>query len=137
VLLLQAFSHGVAFYALIKDAMRREGQPLVPVRSWLLPSLAPRVAASIASVFWLLATIGFAATGLTFWGASIPGAAWTQLAAASALTSMLGIALFSGIWPGAPTRKLSKIDTIIALAIDAAILILLVAGWLPGTLFGG
>jgi hypothetical protein len=63
--------------------------------------------------------------------------AWTQLAAASALTSMLGIALFSGIWPGAPTRKLSKIDTIIALAIDAAILILLVAGWLPGTLFGG
>ena len=45
--------------------------------------------------------------------------------------------LFSGIWPGAPNRRLSNIDTAIAVAIDVAVLVLLLVGWPPGTLFGG
>ena len=136
-LVLQGFSHGVAFFALIKDAARSEGQPSVPVRSWLMPSLAPRTAALIASLFWLLSTIGFFATALSFWESLLPGETWRQLAAASALVSTLGIALFSGIWPGAPNRRLSNIDTAIALVINAAVLVMLLVGWPPGTLFGG
>jgi len=38
------------------------------------------------------------------------GVTWQPLAAAAAAISTLGIVLFSGIWPGAPNRKLSKID---------------------------
>ena len=102
---LQGFTHAVAFYALVKDAGRSEGQPSVPVRSWLLPSLAPRTAALIASLFWLLSTIGFFAAALSFWESLLPGETWRQLAAAAALISTLGIALFSGIWPGAPNRS--------------------------------
>ncbi len=136
VLFLQAFSHAVAFFALIKDA-RSEGKPSLPVRSWLLPSLAPKAAAWLASLFWLLATIGFIATAVTFWETRLPGETWRQLAAASALISTLGIALFSGIWPGAPNRRLSNIDTVIALVINVAVLVLLLLGWPPGTLFGG
>lgn len=136
VLLLQGLSHGTAAYALFKDAARAEGQPPVPVRSWLLPSLAPKTAAWIASIFWLLATLGFVATALTFWQVMMPVAAWQALVAASAIVSMLGIGLFSGIWPGAPTRKLARIDTVIALLIDVVVLVLLVVGWLPGALYG-
>ena len=135
-LALQGFVHAVASFALINDARRSEGQPSLPVRSWLLPSLAPRTAALIASLFWLLATIGFFATALSFWESLLPGETWRQLAAASALISTLGIALFSGIWPGTPNRKLSNIDTAIALGINAALLLLLLLGWLPGTLYG-
>lgn len=134
ILLLQAFAHGVAFLALVKDA-RSEVQPSVPVRSWLLPSLAPRTAALIASLFWLLSTVGFVATAITFWEATIPAEQWRQLAAITSIISTLGIALFSGIWPGAPNRRLSNIDTAVALAINAAILVLLLVGWLPGTLW--
>lgn len=135
ILFLQGLTHGVAFFALIKDATRSEGQPSVPVRSWLLPSLAPRAAAWIASIFWLLATIGFIAAALSFWETLLPDDAWRQLAGASTLISTLGIALFSGIWPGAPSRRLSNIDTAAALAINAVILVLLLAGWPPGTPF--
>jgi hypothetical protein len=134
-LFLQAFSHGVAFFALLKDATRSKGQPPLPVRSWLLPSLAPKTAAWLASLFWLLATVGFVATAVIFWETTLPGETWRLLAGASALISTLGIALFSGIWPGAPNRKLSNIDTGIALGIDVVLLLLLLVGWLPGTLY--
>ena len=136
VLFLQAFSHGVAFFALLKDA-RSEGKPPLPVRSWLLPSLAPKTAAWIASLFWFLATIGFLATAVFFWEALTPSETWRMLAAAAALISTLGIALFSGIWPGAPDRRLSNIDTVIALVINAAVLLLSLVGWPTGMLFGG
>ncbi len=135
ILFLQGFAHGVAFYALTKDA-RSERPPSVPVRSWLLPSLAPKTAALIAIPFWLLSTVGFVTIALAFWQADMPAEQWTQIAAGSAIISTLGIALFSGIWPGAPNRRLSTIDTAIALVINAALLVLLLVGWLPGTLFG-
>ena len=66
LLALQAFSHGVAFFALVRDA-RSEIKPPLPVRSWLLPSLAPRTAAWMASLFWLLATLGFTMAAISVW----------------------------------------------------------------------
>ena len=132
VLALQAFSHGVAFFALLRDA-RSDIKPALPVRSWLLPSLTTRTAAWMASPFWLLATLGFATAAISVWDNRLPGVTWQQVAAAAATISTLGIALFSGIWPGAPNRKLSKIDPIIALVINAAVLVLLLLGWPPGT----
>ena len=135
VLFLQAFSHGVAFFALLKDA-RAEGKPPLPVRSWLRPP-SPQRQPHGARFFWFLATIGFLATAVFFWEAPTPSETWRLLAAAAALISTLGIALFSGIWPGAPDRRLSNIDTVIALVINAAVLVLSLVGWPPGTLFGG
>lgn len=124
---IQAFSHGVAFFALIGDA-RSDDKPALPVRSWLLPALSHRTAAWIACVFWLLATLGFGAALMSIWDSLPIGVTWQQLAAAAAGISTLGIVLFSGIWPGAPNRKLSKNDTVIALLINAALLILLLVG---------
>ena len=109
----------------------------MPVRFWLLPSLAQRTAAIVASVFWLLSTLGFIAASLSFWGTPVPGAAWRQLAVASSVISTLGIALFSGTWPGAPNRKVSNIDTAIALVMNAVILVLLLwVQWPATTMFG-
>ena len=133
---IQAFSHGVAFFALIGDA-RSDDKPALPVRSWLLPALSHRTAAWLASIFWLLATLGFVAALMSIWDSLPVGVTWQQLAAAAAVISTLGIVLFSGIWPGAPNRKLSKTDTIIALVINAAILVLLVVGWFAGAGTGG
>ena len=136
-LLLHGLAHGLAFFALIADATRSGGQAPVPVRSWLLPSLAPRTAAIIASLFWLLATIGFIAASLSFWGILVPDAAWRQLAVASSIISTLGIALFSGIWPGAPNRRVSNLDTAIALVLNVVILVLLLwVKWPSQTMFG-
>ena len=136
MLAIQAFSHGVAFFALIRDA-RSDVKPVLPVRSWLLPSLAPRTAAWIASIFWLLATLGFATAAISVWDVLLPGVTWQPLAAAGSVISTLGIVLFSAIWPGAPNRKLSKTDTIIASVINAAILVVLVVGWFAGAGTGG
>jgi hypothetical protein len=136
LLAVQAFSHGVAFFALFGDA-RTGIKPALPVRSWLLPTLSHRAAAWIACIFWLLATLGFAAAAISIWDSLPIGVPWQQLAAAAAAISTLGIVLFTGIWPGAPNRKLSKIDTIIALVINAAILVMLVVGWFAGVGTGG
>jgi hypothetical protein len=91
----------------------------------------------MASPFWLLATLGFALAAISIWDTPLPGVTWQQVAAAAAIVSTLGIALFSGIWPGAPNRKLSKIDTIIALVINAAIFAVVVGEWLTGAGLGG
>ena len=136
LLAIQAFSHGVAFFALLGDA-RSDDKPALPVRSWLLPALSHRTAAWIASIFWLLAMLGFIIAAISIWDSLPIGVPWQQLAAAAAVISTLGIVLFSGIWPGAPNRKLSKIDTTIALVINAAILVLLVVRWLAGAEVGG
>src|SRR5690606_7857704 len=97
---------------------------------WLLPSLSLRTSAAIALVFWLLATVGFIASAMSLSVSLLPTAAWQPLAIAASLVSTLGIVLFSGIWPGAPNRKLAKIDTVIALVLNAAILVVALAGWM-------
>lgn len=134
-LFLHGLAHGRAFFALVADAARLGGQPPLPVRSWLLHSLAPRAAAITASPFWLLSTMGFLAASLSFWGTLVLGEAWRQLAIASSVISTLGIAVFSGTWPGAPNRRLSNLDTTIALVMNALILVLLLwVEWPPETM---
>ena len=136
-LLLHGLAHGRALVVLLTYAAGRDSGSSLPVRSWLFPSLAPRTAAAVASVFWFLSTIGFVAASLSFWGTLVPGEAWRQLALASSIISTVGIALFSGTWPGAPSRRLATIDTVIALALNLAVLVcLLLLGWPPYEMFG-
>jgi hypothetical protein len=136
-LLLHGLAHGRAFIALVIDALRSQSEPAVPVSSWLLPSLSTRATAGIASPFWLLSTLGFIGAALAFWGTIIPGELWRTLAVSSSIISSAGMVLFSGIWPGAPDRRLSNVDTVIAAVMNAAILVLLlVFGWPPASMFG-
>ncbi len=136
-LLLHGVAHGRAFLALIVDAVRSGSRTALPVRLWLLPSLSLRSAALLASPFWLLSTIGFSLASLSFWGILEGAELWRQLSIASSIISILGIALFSGIWPGAPSRKFSALDTAIALVMNMAILVLLLwIKWPPEAVFG-
>lgn len=136
-LMLHGVAHGKAFFALIGDAHRAGDRTPVPVRSWLLPSLSPRAAALLASPFWLLSTLGFVLCSLSFWGFLEAGDIWRPLAVAGSIVSTLGIVLFSGIWPGAPSRRLSTLDTVIALVLNGVILVLLVwLQWPPYSMYG-
>ena len=134
-LLLHGVAHGRAFLTLVAVAAGGS-HAWIPVRSWLFPSLSLKTAAAIACVFWLPATIGFVAAAMAFWGIVIPGETWRQLAIVSAIISTLGIALFTGTWPGAPDRRLSTLDTIIALVINLAVFVaLLWLQWPPYAMF--
>jgi hypothetical protein len=137
VLFLHGVAHGWAFFQLLPQATNPNAKPAIPVRSWLFPKLSPRPAAIAAGVYWLLSGIGFIGAALSLWNAPATGL-WRQLAVGSALISTIGIVLFSGIWPGAPNRKLSNLDTIIALVVNIAVfLLVLVLNWPPYEMFGG
>jgi hypothetical protein len=136
VLFLHGVAHGRAFLALLAQAAGFGAAPILPVRSWLIPSLSMRAAGIIASIFWLLSTIGFIAAALSFWGTLLSGGDWRQLAVISAIISTVGIALFSGIWPGAPSRRLSNLDTVIALVVNLAVFVALLGmQWPPYDMF--
>jgi hypothetical protein len=136
-LLLHGVAHAKAFFALLGDAATSGSRTAVPVRAWIARSLSPRAAALLAAPFWLVSALGFVEASLTFWGILPGGAAWRQTAVVSAVISSAGIVLFSGFWPGAPSRKLSALDTAIALVVNAAILaVLLGFGGPPESLFG-
>jgi hypothetical protein len=135
VLFLHGLAHGNAFLALLRQA--GGSTPVLPIRSWLIPSLSSRAAAIIGGIFWLLSTIGFIAAALSFWGALLAGLDWRQIAILSAIISTAGIALFSGIWPGAPSRRLSNLDTVIALVVNFAVFVMLLwMQWPPYDMFG-
>jgi hypothetical protein len=137
ILLLHGVAHGRAFSCLAQTAAGGGSKAWIPVRSWLFPKASNKTAAAIAAVFWLLATLGFVAAALGFWGFILPGAYWRQIAVVSAIISTLGTILFSGIWPGAPDMRLSTIDTIISLVVNAVVLVaLLFLQWPPMTMFG-
>jgi hypothetical protein len=123
VLFLHGVAHGRAFIALLYQLMGSLPASWLPVRFWLVPSMKPKSVAGAASIFWLLSTLGFVAAALSFWGFLLPPDIWSQLAVAAAVISTLGIFLVSGIWPGAPNRKLALFDTIIALVVNVAILV--------------
>jgi len=136
-LLLHGLAHGRALFSLVAQVAGAPTGAWLLVRSWLFPSLAPRIAAAIAAIFWLAATVGFIAAALSFYGGFIPGQLWRQLAIVASIVSIIGIALFNGIWPGAPSRRLSNLDTSIALGMNVAILLsLLWLQWPPYTMFG-
>jgi hypothetical protein len=137
VLLLQGVAHGRAFFCLAGTASGGGDKSWIPVRSWLFPKASKKTAAAIAAVFWLLATLGFIAAALGFWGLILPGAYWRQLALVAAIVSTLGTVLFSGIWPGAPDTRLSMLDTVISLVVNVAVIVaLLVLQWPPLSMFG-
>jgi len=121
-LLLHGLGHGGALGALIwigRSGGMGTGAWL-PARSWPFPSLPAPAATTIASIFWILSLIGFVAASMSFWGILVPGEAWRQLAVASTIVSVLGIALFFGTWP--------TFNTLAALAMNIAVLVALL--WL-------
>ena len=137
VLLLHGVAHGRAFFCLAATAGGGGSQVWIPVQSWLFPKAAKKTAAGIAAIFWLLATLGFIAAALGFWGLILPGEYWRQLALVSAVISTLGTVIFSGIWPGAPDRRLSTLDTAISLVINVVVVVALaILQWPPVSMFG-
>ena len=126
VLLLQGLSHGKALIDLIGVINGRNQGVTLTVEIWLRPSLAPKTAALIAAIFWFLATLGFVVASLGALENIEIGVAWRPLAAVAAIISTIGIVLVGGTWPAAHTQKLSRADTIIALAINAAIIVYLI-----------
>ncbi len=131
VLLLHGLGHGGALGALIW--IERSGSthtgPWRAARSWLLPSLSPRAATTLAGALWILSLVGFTAAALSFWGVLVPDEAWRQLAVVSAVVSTVGIILFLGTWPA--------FNTLAALGVNVAVLVaLLWLGWPPQTMFG-
>lgn len=131
VLLLHGLGHVGAFTAIAVNWAERGTATgaWLPARSWLLPSLAPQTAKVAASLFWVLATIGFVAASLSFWGIGIPGDVWRSLALVSSVVSTLGILLFLGTWP--------PFNTIAALAVNIAVFVTqLWMHWPPQAMFG-
>jgi hypothetical protein len=122
-LFLHGVAHGRAFVALLYQFMGRLPASWLPVRSWLFSSRSSKAAVGVASIFWGLATLGFLAAALSFWGLLLSPDLWSQIVVPSAILSTLGIILISGMWPGAPNKNLSTLDTIIALVVNAAVLI--------------
>jgi hypothetical protein len=136
-LFVHGLAHARAFGVLLAQSLGFSSTSWVPVRAWLFPSLAAPLASAAACIFWLLSTAGFLAASLSFWGILLPGDAWRQLALASSVVSLIGIALFSGIWPGSPGVRRSALNTAIALTMNIAILVtLLWLHWPPEAMFG-
>jgi hypothetical protein len=130
-LLVHGLGHGGALGGLIWYRFRPgdETRPWSAARAWLFPSLPAPTAIVVASVFWVLCLIGFVSAALSFWGILLPGDMWRPLAAASAIVSILGIALFLGTWP--------TFNTLGALAMNIAVLVTqLWLHWPPQAIFG-
>ena len=97
--------------------------------SWLFPSLAASAATTVASMFWVLALIGFVAAAMSFSGILLPGGVWRPVAVPSAIVSIVGIMLFLGTWPA--------FNTVAALGINGAALVAaLWLHWPPEAMFG-
>ena len=129
VLLLHGLGHVGALGALVAQGRVVSTGSWLRARSWPFPSLAVPVATTVASIFWVLSTIGFVAAAMSFWGVLVPGDAWRQLALASSIVSALGILLFFGIWP--------TFNTFAALAVNIAVLVTqLWLHWPPQAMFG-
>lgn len=129
VLLLHGLGHGGAIGALAWIARFGPGKTggWKPARSRLLPALGRPTVTVVASVFWAVALVGFVATALAFWGVGLPVDGWRALALVSAVVSMGGIGLFFGTWP--------MFNTVAALAVNVAVLVSILLGWPPESLF--
>jgi hypothetical protein len=136
-LLLHGVAHGRAFLALLIEAVWSRDRTPVPVHLWIWPSLSHRAAVLIASPFYLVSAVGFILAALAFWGVVPFSGAWRQMALLSSVVSVVGVVLSSGVWPGAPSRRFSMLDTSIGLVVDAAVIVLLlVVGWPPVSMYG-
>lgn len=122
-LFLHGIAHGIALGALVAQSLRGPRDARVSVQTWLIRGLSARATAAVALPFWTIATVGFLAASLSVWGVLVSGDAWRQLALVGSIVSLLGIALFSGIWPGSPTPWRSILNTAVALAMNFAVLV--------------
>jgi len=136
-LLAHGIAHAVAVIALGAQSLGGPTASRVSVRSWLFASLSLNTIAAVALPFWILSTFGFLAAAMSFWGILVPGDAWRQLAIAGAIVSILGIVLFSGIWPGSLNQPSSILNTFVALVMNIVILdTQLWLHWPPQVMFG-
>lgn len=69
----------------------------------------------MASIFWIVALIGFVTAAMSFWGILLPTEVWGPTAVASAIASITGITLFIGTWP--------VFNTVAALGMNVAVLV--------------
>lgn len=131
-LLLHGVAHLIALGALFTQSLGKSSASRLALRSWLLPSISEKLAATLAIPFWFVSAIGFLGASMSFWGFLVTGGVWRQLAVVSAIVSMVGIAAFSGIWPGSPSRGRSTLNTLLAMSMNVIVLAgLLVLRWLP------
>jgi hypothetical protein len=130
-------AHAIALGGLIGQSVGGASASQVTVRSWLMPGLGPNAAATAAIPFWLVATVGFLLAALSFWGILIPEAPWRQIAVGSAIASIVGIALFAGVWPGSPNELRNLLNTGVAMTMNVAVLLTLLWLHLPAqAMFG-
>ena len=116
-------AHAIALGGLVGQSVGGASASQVSVRSWIVPGLGADAAAAVAIPFWLVATVGFLLASLSFWGILVPDAPWRQIAVASAIASLVGVAFLAGTWPGSQTELRSMLNTGIAVALDLAILL--------------
>lgn len=122
--LVHGIAHGGAIGALWWVANRpgTDTGGWTAARTWLMPNLAPSTATLVASGFWVVAMVGFVLAALGFWGIAVPADWWRPIAVASALVSLVGIALFIGTWP--------MFNTVAAVVMNVAVLVaILWAHW--------
>jgi hypothetical protein len=115
VLLLHGFGHLGAMGGIFYHQARNSTGDWLSDRSWLIPSMDPQTARTVAIVFWVVAATGFVLTALGFWGVSVLASSWQWIAVVSAIVSTVGIVLFFGTWPIA--------NTLAALGINVAVLV--------------
>lgn len=117
VLLLHGLGHGGAVGALIWVSARpgTDTGGWLAARSWLVPSLSPPLAKTLAIIFWVVSLIGFVAAALSFLAILVPENIWRELAVGSAIISTLGILFFLGTWPA--------FNTLAALAVNGAVFV--------------
>jgi hypothetical protein len=77
VLLVHGLGHGGALAALLwrryASSAAADQAGWLAARSWALPSMAPATATTVASIFWIVAMVGFVAAALSFWTGSGTG----------------------------------------------------------------
>ena len=130
-LLLHGLGHIGALVSIVVDWQARGTTTgaWLPARSWLLPSLTPQTAKWIASIFWIVSTLGFVAAAFSFWGVLLPGDLWRPLAMVTGVISAVGILLFLGNWP--------TFNTVAALGANVAVFVTqLGLHWPPTSMFG-
>ncbi|HEX6305817.1 MAG TPA: hypothetical protein VFZ76_16595 [Anaerolineales bacterium] len=115
------FLHGIAHGGAIGAMFWVEARPDIDAggwkaaKSWIIPSLSPSVARTVAIVFWAVSMLGFVIAALGFLDFLVPASFWRGIAVGSAVISTVGILLFLVTWP--------PFNTMAALAVNLAVFI--------------
>ena len=122
-------AHVVASLNLVGQIGGRVKADALPVRSWLLQDLQPRGAAVLALALWLPASVGFLLSVLPMLDIVLESWPWQSIIVASAVLSTMGIAVFTGIWPGGETR-LRSLHVGLAMSMNILVFVTqLLLGW--------